>query len=760
MHRKNAVIDLGTYRVGEATVVEDRDDWRQNLPPGTELLLGQYRITGYLNCGGFGITYLAKDSLGRTVVVKECFPSEMCYRSGRAMAVRTPKYRDELASVVRHFVGEAHRLASLRHDNIVHVHQIFEENDTAYIAMDFIDGPDLLDIIEDGPKRFSPKEIVALTRKVLGAVKYLHDRGMLHRDISPDNILIGADGEPVLIDFGAAREHARASQRALSKLKFVKDGYSPQEFYLAGSEQGTWSDLYSLAASLYHLISGEVPADGQARIAALATKKPDPYVPLSGCATGYPSRFLKALDKAMAVLPQDRIQTADEWLDMISGGGGHDLVRSRYVPAAVDLFAKIPAGGADLRAFSGKRAVALAAGVACVAVVSLSAVRTTPTAPVAAGAEETPLASVATGDAGIAQPFDVTVVLDAPPAAPMPELPVATTQAPRIVKPGTLPAPNPPAEGSAQVRPPEGLVAPPIELATAAPTSLDETPNHSLPDLPAASLLQPVAFHPPAPPDRPSLQTRSVAPARTPRPGEAATVPASGEAAPHVALRVAALPGTTVDRLALRPGLPPTPRKGIAGHSVAWSRWDIRMPFEEALVRKDGTNTIRIASVGPQANLAASGDWIAAGVEIDAVNGVPLQRGMTLADHFLSALATDADGYVRASVRHRDPVTGKTSQGTLAVQVVRETQLSDGTVLVTAKENRSWITRVEIAGAGSTLNEGDILIGEVFTSTAFKSHQDIAQSLAALSRNGVERAAFTVLRDGKRQMVGWSLSAK
>jgi len=207
-----------------------------------------------------------------------------------------------------------------------------------------------------------------------------------------------------------------------------------------------------------------------------------------------------------------------------------------------------------------------------------------------------------------------------------------------------------------------------------------------------------------------------------------------------------------------RSSLPPGPRTGVSGNPVAASQWDVRIPFDEEPVRANGANTIRIAKVSPLADLAISGDWIASGVEVNAVNGVPLQPDMTLGDHFLSALAADADGYARASVRYRDPTTGRSSQGTLAVQVVRETLLADGTVLVTGKENRSWITRVETAGVGSGLREGDILIGEVFTSTVFNDHEDIAQAIAALSRNGVESAGFTVLRDGKRQVVGWSLT--
>ena len=765
MLRKNAVIDLGTYRTEDLAVTEEGEDWTQFLPAGTELLLGQYRITGYLNCGGFGITYLARDSLGRTVVVKECFPSAMCFRSGRAMAIRSSRYKDELSSIVRHFVGEAHRLANVRHDNIVHVHQIFEENDTAYIAMDFVDGPDLLDIIEDDPKRLSPMEIVALTQKMLEAVKYLHARGLLHRDISPDNILIGQDGEPVLIDFGAAREHAKQSRRTLSKLKFVKDGYSPQEFYIAGSEQGAWSDLYSLAASIYHLITGEAPVDAQTRIAALATRKPDPYVPLTGNVTDYPSRFLRALDKALEVLPQHRLQTAGEWLDMISGGVGRDLIRSRPVTAAVDLYAQIPTGGSVWRFVAEKPTYVAAAVVAGVAITGLSVWALLGGKSEVLAAGEPPSIALAQSPGAGAREFAdtpspslVTAALIAPEIAPLPRLPGIATTPTRTVLPDALPTANPPVAGPAQARAPAAPSAPGIDLAARVPSYHEAAPRLSRPDVLAVAAPQTVAFRPPEHMERPDIQVSFAAPARAPKPGLAAATPPFLDVPPQFPLRLAALPSIAADRLATRSAPPSARVSGVAANPVAWSQWDIRMPFGEDPVRADGRNVIRIAAVDPRANLAVSGDWIASDIVVDAVNGVQLMPDMSLADHFLSALAADVDGYMRATVRFRDPATGRTGRGVLAVPVVRETLLADGTVLVTGKEDQSWVTRVETAAPGTDLREGDIMLGEVFTSIAFSSHEDIARALSALSRNGVERAEFTLLREGKRQMVGWTLA--
>ena len=287
------------------------------LQPGTPLLHGQYTITRFLNNGGFGITYLAKDSLERTVVIKECFPGTFCRRSKTIVSARSRAHRSELQSIIRLFVQEARSLSKLDHPNIVGVHQVFEDNDTAYMAIDYVDGKDLLDIIEEDAGALSPDQVVEITRKLLGAIAYVHDHGLLHRDISPDNVLISSRGEPILIDFGAAREHASNTGRALSALRVVKDGYSPQEFYIAGSEQGPWSDLYALAASIYHLIKGEAPVNGQNRLASIAEERGDPYEPLAGNFSGYPHGFLEAIDKALRAVPKERLQSAAEWLALL-----------------------------------------------------------------------------------------------------------------------------------------------------------------------------------------------------------------------------------------------------------------------------------------------------------------------------------------------------------------------------------------------------------------------------------------------------------
>jgi len=274
-------------------------------------------IERFLNAGGFGITYLARDSLDRLVVLKECYPTTMCCRSEAHVRARSRAQQMEFDTVVRLFGQEARRLSKLRHPNIVGVHQVFEDNGTAYMALDFVEGRDLLDVIDEEPHRLAPQEVQRMLRCLLDAVEHVHEAGMLHRDISPDNILLRRDGEPVLIDFGAARDVARRSSRTLSSAHVVKDGYSPQEFYLSGSEHNRASDLYSLGASFYHVLTGEAPPHSHARLAALASNKRDPYNRLIGRIPGYPPGFLQAIDRALEVFPEDRVQSAGAWVESI-----------------------------------------------------------------------------------------------------------------------------------------------------------------------------------------------------------------------------------------------------------------------------------------------------------------------------------------------------------------------------------------------------------------------------------------------------------
>lgn len=290
------------------------------LPPGTVLCNGQYVIEQFLNAGGFGVTYQARDSLDRKVVIKECFPNAMCCRAGQSVRLRSRSMEPDFRKVVELFQKEARALARLQHPSIVGVHQIFEGNNTAYMALDFVAGLDLFDLMEQHRSYLTPDVVKSVLISLLKALTYVHESGILHRDISPDNILLDANGAPVLIDFGASRQGTTHS-RILTRVHTVKDGYSPQEFYFEGSTQSQSSDLYALAATIVHMITGEAPPSSSFRLAAVSEKNPDPYQPLSGRYADYPVDFLAAVDACMSLFAKDRIPTAKAWLDLIRGQG-------------------------------------------------------------------------------------------------------------------------------------------------------------------------------------------------------------------------------------------------------------------------------------------------------------------------------------------------------------------------------------------------------------------------------------------------------
>lgn len=310
------------------------DEARLNeLPAGTLLLRNQYTIEKTLMEGGFGITYLARDSLDRQVVIKECFIDALCFRRGRSVKTRSVSQSQQFHSVIDNFLKEARRLAKLKHPNIVGVHQVFEENGTAYMAMDFIDGVDLLTLLETRPEKLSRRMLERALLDTLDALEYVHGLQILHRDISPDNIMLDSAGRLKLIDFGAARDNCMRKDRALSALLAVKDGYSPHEFYLDETEQKTSSDLYSVAATFYHLITGDAPPDSQKRIAAIASEKSDPYLPLIEQKLDHDYRFLETIDQCMSIAQHDRIPTAGKWMEVLVT----DEVWPSHVSEALEL---------------------------------------------------------------------------------------------------------------------------------------------------------------------------------------------------------------------------------------------------------------------------------------------------------------------------------------------------------------------------------------------------------------------------------------
>ena len=303
------------------------------LPNGTRLLNGMYEILDPLQQGGFAMTYVARDSLERHVVIKECFPAGMCERVDGKVKALEPKFEAQFAALKQQFLREALGVAGLKHPYIVAVHQVFEENNTAYMSLDYVEGIDLISVLEDEPARLTPDFLDMTLRESLKAVRHIHANGILHRDIAPDNIRVDRADRITLIDFGAAGERLAAPELANALLPAVKDGYSPPEFYKAGEVHDFSSDLYSLGATFYHLITGDIPPDGNSRKKAIASGEKDPYVPLAtgDWACGY--HLLATIDLALEIDRTRRPQTTELWLKALD-----DTPKVRPAPPKVYVF--------------------------------------------------------------------------------------------------------------------------------------------------------------------------------------------------------------------------------------------------------------------------------------------------------------------------------------------------------------------------------------------------------------------------------------
>lgn len=281
------------------------------LPVGAQLLNGQFLVRAQLQSGGFALTYVARDSLARQVVVKECYPGEVCLRTDGIVHPITPAATPQYEAIKSQFIREARQLAKLVHPNIVAVHQVFEENNTAYMALDYIKGCDLVTLAEEHSERITNDFLLTILNQCLIAISFIHDRCLLHRDISPDNMMVDENNHLTLIDFGAAHEQSKIEK---SPLFAVKDGYSPYEFFIPKGRHDFSSDLYALGATFYYLITGAPPPDAMTRLTALTSGKKDPYIPLSSGAWPFDPKILTTIDRALKMRQANRFQSVQEWV--------------------------------------------------------------------------------------------------------------------------------------------------------------------------------------------------------------------------------------------------------------------------------------------------------------------------------------------------------------------------------------------------------------------------------------------------------------
>lgn len=303
------------------------------LPEGT-VLADRYGLQGLLGQGGFGITYLAADrSLGSLVAIKEFFPRSAAIR---ASATDGPTVRPLdpalFQSGLTRFVQEARLLAELRtNPRIVSIYDVFQANGTAYIVMEYLRGRTLADIQAEHPDHRIPfSQLRVAMTEVLLALEALHGRGLLHQDLTPDNIFLSEAQHVRLIDFGAVRSFAADANGDGPSLG--KHGYAGIEQYRADATGiGPWSDLYSLGATLYRLVTGVRPPKATDRLGPV-----DPLMPVSAFPISLPRAVADAIMRALAVEPTDRFPSAEAMRQALAAA-----------PACVTLPETVPASGTE-----------------------------------------------------------------------------------------------------------------------------------------------------------------------------------------------------------------------------------------------------------------------------------------------------------------------------------------------------------------------------------------------------------------------------
>jgi serine/threonine protein kinase len=278
-------------------------------------LVAEYRILKVLGQGGFGTTYLAEDlSLCKQFALKEFTPHHLVGRQGSHLVVHSATDLEGLyAKSLKQFLSEGQHLGRLSHPNVVHVSRYLEANNTGYLVMDFEKGRSLRSLICDRKASMTESEIRPIVRALADGLAQMHRRQLIHRDVKPDNIIIRDDGEPVLIDFGAAVDFGGATSDYFDVV--VTPGYAPPEQYDPRGRQGAWTDIYAFGATLYELVGGEPPPPVRRGVRAEM-----PPAAILG-AGRFSTQLLMLIDKCLEPEIAARPQSLDQFLALLSSPG-------------------------------------------------------------------------------------------------------------------------------------------------------------------------------------------------------------------------------------------------------------------------------------------------------------------------------------------------------------------------------------------------------------------------------------------------------
>lgn len=312
------------------------------LWPGS-MLQKRYTVGAYIGEGGFGITYIGWDSLlARKVAIKEFYLSGYATRNCTVTNDISCVTGDKHVTYVKYlnqFLEEGKILAKFeREDGIVHILDFFRENNTAYIIMEYLEGETLKEYVTR-KGNLSYEKCMKIMFPVMRALESIHQRKYVHRDISPDNIMLLNNGKIKLLDFGAAREFSFDETKTMSVM--LKKGFAPEEQYRTKGKQGPWSDVYSLAATMYFCLTGRTPVNSVERLIEDRIVSVFDLVPSVG------KEHSDVIMTGLAVMRQDRYETINEFRSALVSGSDIEIPRDN-TRDSVDFF-NTPEAEATLR---------------------------------------------------------------------------------------------------------------------------------------------------------------------------------------------------------------------------------------------------------------------------------------------------------------------------------------------------------------------------------------------------------------------------
>ena len=300
------------------------------------ILEGKYLVGKAIGEGGFGITYIGMDlNLEMRVAIKEYYPNGLAIRDRSNNSYTVQSYSGEAQTFFEtgreKFINEAKILAKcIELPEIVVVKDFFKENHTAYIVMEYLDGKTLKTYLKEKGGKLSVSKTMEMMKPLIKSLGQVHKMNLIHRDISPDNIMIMKDGSVKILDFGGARDFVSSGDRSMSIL--MKPGYAPEEQYRTHGKQGPWTDVYALCATMYQCITGQIPPE------SIERTYQDYLMPISDFQSDCPLQVECAIQKGLAVYKNERLQSMEELYDYLYNG--QNFVRSENCQEMVTYVGK------------------------------------------------------------------------------------------------------------------------------------------------------------------------------------------------------------------------------------------------------------------------------------------------------------------------------------------------------------------------------------------------------------------------------------